>query len=285
MKVFISWSGEPSRTVALALRDWFPSVIQSIEPYVSSEDIEKGAPWFSEIAHELNDTAFGLICVTRVNADSRWLNFEAGALFKSVKNIKSRVSPFLVDLKPTELVGPLAQLQTTEPSRDDVARLVKSFDSQSGQAIGAARVDRAITKWWPDLEKQLEAARKSARTQGEPERRSPQDMLEELLEATRGIQRSIDRTTTAGARVKSSANIRIGGGEDEEEGYRRKKVIDEVWETLYVAGLGYDALELDGNNLTVEVTTSQIPDDVITELTNSAERHGLTIAIVQMPGQ
>ncbi|MCX5899546.1 MAG: hypothetical protein NTX06_02220 [Proteobacteria bacterium] len=53
MKIFISWSGEVSHSVALALRDWLPSVIQSIEPFVSSEDIDRGARWATEIGSKL----------------------------------------------------------------------------------------------------------------------------------------------------------------------------------------------------------------------------------------
>jgi hypothetical protein len=44
MKVFSSWSGAHIQQVALILRDLLPQVINAIEPYVSSEDIEKGAP-------------------------------------------------------------------------------------------------------------------------------------------------------------------------------------------------------------------------------------------------
>lgn len=97
LKVFISWSGEESHKVALVLREWLPSVIQSITPYVSSEDIDKGTRWASDIAGELDESSFGILCVTKDNLNAPWLNFEAGALGKSVD--KSRVCPFLFRIK------------------------------------------------------------------------------------------------------------------------------------------------------------------------------------------
>jgi hypothetical protein len=84
MKVFISWSGDKSRDVALALRDWLPGVINSIEPFVSAKDIYAGTRWQAEIASQLDSTNFGIVCVTKDNQLSSWLNFEAGALAKAV---------------------------------------------------------------------------------------------------------------------------------------------------------------------------------------------------------
>ena len=63
MKVFISWSGNKSHKVGLVFREWLPAVIQSLEPYVSSEDIDKGARWSSDIAKELEDSTFGILCI------------------------------------------------------------------------------------------------------------------------------------------------------------------------------------------------------------------------------
>lgn len=87
VKVFISWSGDISLKVATVFRDWLPSVIQSIEPYVSSEDIDKGARWSTDIAKELENSTFGILCDTKENIEAPWLSFEAGALSKTMEKV------------------------------------------------------------------------------------------------------------------------------------------------------------------------------------------------------
>jgi hypothetical protein len=79
MRVFISWSGEPSRSVAQALRDWPPIVVQQVEPWMSDEDIESGGRWNDQIAAELEQADYGIICLTSTNLDRPWSLFEAGA--------------------------------------------------------------------------------------------------------------------------------------------------------------------------------------------------------------
>jgi TIR domain len=82
MKVFISWLGKQAAQVAISLRDWFPKVIQGITPFVSAKDIDKGANWSHVLSEELNDSAFGVICLTPENLLSPWLNYEAGAIMR-----------------------------------------------------------------------------------------------------------------------------------------------------------------------------------------------------------
>src|SRR5262249_10267255 len=106
MKIFISWSGERSKRVAEALRAFLQDVNQNVEPWLSETDIGAGSRWGDELAKQLEQTSFGIICLTREAANSSWLLFEAGALSKSV--IGSRVCPYLIGIEPKKLEGPLA---------------------------------------------------------------------------------------------------------------------------------------------------------------------------------
>lgn len=193
MKIFVSWSGEQSHKTALFLKSWFPSVIQAVELYVSSEDIDKGTRWFIEIGGELEGANFGIVCLTRENVNASWILFEAGALSKSLS--QSRVTPLLIDLSPADLKGPLVQFQATTTARMDIYKLVKTVNSICESPIAEPQLEKSFNKWWPDLEVFFNEEIKE--TQGEimkEVKRDPQELLEEILQLTRTIARSVPKS-------------------------------------------------------------------------------------------
>lgn len=193
MKVFISWSGNKSHKVALVFRDWFPSVIQSIEPYVSSEDIDKGARWSTDIAKELENSTFGILCVTKENIDAPWLSFEAGALSKTMD--KSFVSPFLFDIKRSEVKGPILQFQSTIFQKDDIKKLLATLNKACGEfCIPDIRLEKAFEVWYPTLEEELNKI-KDVKDELEEDQSNintilhSAEILEEILDLSRNNQK------------------------------------------------------------------------------------------------
>lgn len=192
VKVFISWSGDTSLKVAQLLRDWLPYVINAIEPYVSSEDIDKGARWSTDIAKELEDSTFGILCVTRDNLNAPWLSFEAGALSKTME--KSFVTPLLFDIKRSEVQGPILQFQSTIIEKDDIKRLLKTLNKACGEAsIPDERLDKSFDVWYPTLETGLNQLKNEvahpADEDSEDDSVHSSEMLEEILELSRDNQK------------------------------------------------------------------------------------------------
>jgi hypothetical protein len=193
MKVFLSWSGELSRSVAEALREWIPNVLQAVDPWISSEDIDKGARWSSDIAGELNKTKFGIICVTPDNLEAPWLNFEAGALSKTLD--KTFVCPYLFGLKPSDLRGPLVQFQACLSQKEDTRRLIGTLNAAlEKEGLSDRQLDKTFEVWWPELEKQLD---KLGSTKAAPKaRRSEREILEEILALVRSQGRYLAMEVT-----------------------------------------------------------------------------------------
>lgn len=101
MDIFIAWSGKASEKLAKALFKWLPDVIQTIEPFMSSESIRGGQRWFGEIGARLEKTDFAILCATPANLKSTWMHFEAGAVSKNVT--RSRVCALLLDVTTPNL--------------------------------------------------------------------------------------------------------------------------------------------------------------------------------------
>jgi TIR domain-containing protein len=151
MKLFISWSGQISKGIAGEFREWLPLINQTIVPYMSSEDIEKGTHWSSSIRRELETSSFGILILTPENTHSTWLHFEAGAIAKSVA--EGRVAPILFGLKQSDIEQPLSLFQATLFEKDEIHRLMKTINSAAGaEAREERQLETVFNSFWPKLE-------------------------------------------------------------------------------------------------------------------------------------
>lgn len=189
-KVFISWSGELSKALGEVVRDWIPKVLQSVKPYFTPDDIEKGARWAKEIGEELASSQLGIICLTQDNQHSPWILFEAGALSKNLE--ESKVCPILFNFDTTELKGPLSSFQATKFNKDDFKKLVESINNSCVETkLDQKSLDETFDMWWPKLEENIKEILTQDKTGTKPMKRAERDILEEILELTRSNAKSI----------------------------------------------------------------------------------------------
>lgn len=207
MNVFLSWSGNRSKEVALFLKEWLSCVIQSIHPWVSSKDIDRGSLWFSEISQQLSETSVGIICLTQENKEKPWILFEAGALAKGLHS--SRVCTFLIDLEPKDVGDPLAQFNHTLPEKESILDLVSTLNSAGEQKLlDDAVLSRVFETYWAQFEDGFRKIIDS--TKPSPAKPRPQaDILSEILDTTRSLSQRIRRIEDQAAQVQS-----LGGRAD-----------------------------------------------------------------------
>lgn len=187
MKIFISWSGARSQILANSLSKWLKPILHFSDPWLSSDDILSGERWNLEVAKNLQDTNFGVLCVTSDNMNAPWLLFEAGALAKSIQD--GRVVPLLLDLEKSELSGPLTQFQAEKADRSGIRRLAESLNKAAPLPIDADTFSRLFDALWPDLEKDINNITILKST---VKRQRPQaEVLEELVAGIRGMEMHI----------------------------------------------------------------------------------------------
>lgn len=189
MNIFLSWHGERSLATAKAFHEWLPSIFTFARIFFSPE-MEKGTRPLETLAKELSETNFGIVCLTPENRESTWIHYEAGALTKLKDD--NRLWTFLMELKPTDIVPPLSQFQHTVSSKEEIFRLVKSINGNSGEhKLAQDLLTKLFEKWWPDLELELERIRKTTVSgfQTHKEIRSEREIVEEILERVGHLQR------------------------------------------------------------------------------------------------
>jgi hypothetical protein len=193
MKVFLSWSLDHSKHIAVALKEWLPQVLHEVEPFVST-NIEAGARWQAEIASILSEAQFCIVVVTAENQKQPWLNFEAGAVAKAVD--ASRLVPLAVDLTPSEIELPLGQFQAQPLDVPGMTKVVESINSNLKRPLTKEHLSKAVQMWWSDLNAKLEQitkqiAKQPSATSDAASRRTDRDILEELLLSVRGLRSAL----------------------------------------------------------------------------------------------
>lgn len=183
MKVFISWSGERSKALAIALKEWIPLILQYAKPWVSEQDISAGARWAQAISGELESSNFGILCITPENISSEWILFEAGALSKSM--LDAKVIPLLFGLELSDLSGPLSQFQALKIDQQGMMDVINAINAVSETKASEATINQLVPALWAQLQQKIDGipgkapAGKHMRPQGE--------ILEELVSQVRGL--------------------------------------------------------------------------------------------------
>lgn len=190
MKVFLSWSGDRSKAVAELLDEWIQCVIQAVDPWMSSKDIDRGSLWFSEITDQLQNTSIGIICLTQDNKNKPWILFEAGALAKGLSS--SRVCTFLIDLEPSDVGNPLAQFNHTNAQEESMWALVLTLNkSLKERALKEKVLEEVFETYWPKFESKFKEIIAQTPSEAVQEQRSENEILIEILSATRAFDKRL----------------------------------------------------------------------------------------------
>lgn len=137
-RVFLSWSGIRSKTVAENLHEFLPLFLPNIEPWISSENIDKGAVWIADIFENLKHSELCIVCVTPENTGAPWLMFEAGAA--AINMERSKIFPLLLGMNANALAGPLSLFQLTTLERADFFRMLQSMNNFLGEDGNSEKV-------------------------------------------------------------------------------------------------------------------------------------------------
>lgn len=226
MRVFISWSGERSRQVALILRDLLTQTLRNVSPWMSEEAIPVGTRWSSELTAELESSEFGILCITPSNQNAPWLLFEAGAVSKAVGT--ARVVPYLIGMSSSDLDLPLGQFQAVSAGKDGTAKLIREINRlQEGSFQKSPEdLDEAIDVWWSHIESRMnDAISREAENSELPKHRTSDEKLDEVLSTVRDLARRSGLPTG----VVHPARIRLPAS--------AKKVLEVIDEGRHGVGL------------------------------------------------
>jgi len=202
MRIFISWSGDRSEKMAVALKVFLEGVIPGSRAWVSSLSVNAGAQWMAELSKGLDGSDFGVLCLTKEGLNSLWMAFEAGALMKSFG--QGGVCPYLMDVQISHLQLPLSLFQSVSSDKSGTMRLVRGVASglPPDRQIEEAKLRKYFGAFWPALRKALD----QVRAEGGPP--SPMDLLHQQIAAQASkIDLQASKIDLQASKIKALADL------------------------------------------------------------------------------
>ncbi|MDJ0316166.1 TIR domain-containing protein [Arthrobacter antibioticus] len=190
MKVFVSWSKNSrgvGSAVAAAVREIFDPVVDTF----ISQEIQAGSRGLEAIDAELNDTDFGIICLTRSNQTEQWINYEAGALSRQVADKRKRMGVFLVDFGDVDEVNsPMNIFQCKMATFEGLTELMTSLN-ELGPNLKEGTLSKRIASAWPDVETAVTEVKAGGTVGPVLPPKSPDEKLDEILGLVKAVEASL----------------------------------------------------------------------------------------------
>jgi len=191
MKIFISWSDKPSDDIAKLLESFLKICIPNLDIFCSKSKLRKGKQWFTEIQAGLENSDFGILCLTESNTNNPWINFEAGALSKFADH--AHICPILFGFNQDNLDSrsPFNNYMCTKFNEDDMRKLIETI-RETQSVHQKETIEIYFQQFFPAFKKKVDVIiSKSKLPQKE---KTQKELLHELLYIARNINRSINPT-------------------------------------------------------------------------------------------
>lgn len=151
--VFLSWSGARSECLARYVHNSLPTIVPGVRLFYSPA-IDPGATWTNAIAAAIRKSRVAILCITRDNLLSPWLQFEAGALWQRPGGATA-VCPLLLDVSHKDLPGTLQLFQTRHFDKKGFKELCEFLGRKA--RVGPTRLRNNFKAVWPGLEGDVQA--------------------------------------------------------------------------------------------------------------------------------
>lgn len=166
MKIFLSWSGNRSKEIALLLKKFLEGLFRNdVNVWMSHESITYGSMSIQEIHTALINSDKCIALITEDNISSPWIMYEAGTIMgqNSANTVKANnrdiIIPILFDdISDLKFVGnPLNQFQRLQYNRKTMLRLVKQFNGATRSFTEDDILEKQFSLNWSALNKEIKA--------------------------------------------------------------------------------------------------------------------------------